>query len=189
MTPARHGAMAALEALGAPATPGLTALAASSSVIAQRNAVEVLGWIADPAALDTLTAAVQASDPGVRAMAAWALGETLALTPVDTAQVALAHAAFNDPSPDVRMQATQALTRLPQAPVSIAATEGASSEIVAAGPAQYTIVEGTVLTLPGWLTTAMPALRWLILGLALAAIAALPWLQNARDHRRRRRHN
>lgn len=50
------------------------------------------------------------------------------------------------------------------------------------------IGDRTGLRLPGWLAAAAPLLRWLILGLALAAIAVLPWLQGVRGDRRRR-HN
>ena len=191
LTPARHAAMGALEQLGSAAVPGLLEQAGSESAVVQRNAIEMLGWIADPAATDTLALALQASDPAVRSQAAWALGETLAtITEPDAVQIAaqqaLAAAAVGDLSPDVRLHATQSLARLPQQPVVGVdiATVGAVAT------ANYAPVgQESGLQLPGWLAAAMPALRWLVLGLALAAIGALPWLQNVRDHRRRRRQN
>ena len=50
MTPARHAAMGVLERLGSAAVPGLLAQTGSDSAVVQRNAIEMLGWIADPAA-------------------------------------------------------------------------------------------------------------------------------------------
>lgn len=192
MTPARHAAMGALERLGSAAVPGLLDLAASGSAVTQRNAVEMLGWIADPAAVDSLTSALQASDPAVRAQAAWALGETLAGIAEPTsnqiaAQQSLATAAAADLSPDVRIHATQALSRLPQQPqlaAEASLTQGAT-ETVRSTP----VGQQSGLQLPDWVTSVLPALRWLILGLVLAAIVALPWLQNARDERRHRHHH
>ena len=192
MTPARHAAMGALERLGSEAVPGLLDLAASESGVTQRNAVEMLGWIADPSAVDGLAVALEASDPAVRAQAAWALGETLATVDVPgageiAAQQSLATAATADLSPDVRIHATQALSRLPQQAVVAANPSGSDA---AAVPASYTPVgQQTGLHLPGWLTTALLTLRWLILGLVLAAIAGLPWLQNVRGQRRRKHPN
>lgn len=189
LTPDRHAAMSALEQLGSAAVPGLLKLTGSESPVVQRNAVEMLGWIADPAATDALAAALQASDPGVRSQAAWALGETLtgAAEPGDTAlaaQQALAAAAVNDLSPDVRLHATQALARLPQQPVLAADVSG--SDAAAASGSYAPIAQQSGLLMPDWLAAAAPLLRWLILGLALAAMVALPWLQNSREHRRRR---
>ena len=189
LTPDRHAAMSALEQLGSAAVPGLLKLTDSESPIIQRNAVEMLGWIADPAATDALAAALQASDPGVRAQAAWALGETLAGVSEPgavqiAAQQALAAAAVNDLSPDVRVHATQAMARLPQRPFVAADASGMDAATASAGYAPVGQQSG--LRLPDWLATALPALRWLVLGLALAATAALPWLQNVREHRRRR---
>ncbi len=191
LTPARHAAMGALERLGSAAVPGLLAQVGSQSAIVQRNAIEMLGWIADPAATDALAAVLQAPDPAVRVQAAWALGETLAVVtdPGDSqiaARQALATAASADLSPDVRLHATQALARLPQQPLVAVATENVSN----AAAANYAPVgQETGLRLPGWLSASLPALRWLVLGLALAVIVALPWLQNVRDQRRRRRNS
>ncbi|MEZ4770421.1 MAG: HEAT repeat domain-containing protein [Caldilineales bacterium] len=193
MTPARHAAMGALERLGSEAVPGLLDLAASESPVTQRNAVEMLGWIADPAAVDGLTVALQASDPAVRAQAAWALGETLAGVPdpsaagFATAQQSLAAAASADLSPDVRIHATQAMSRLPQQlqPVAAATNGDAATETAGFTP----VGQQTGVRLPAWVTSVFLALRWLLLALALVAIVALPWLQNALDHRRRQRPN
>ena len=192
MTPARHAAMGALERLGSEAVPGLLDLAASGSAVTQRNAVEMLGWIADPAAVDSLAVALQAADPAVRAQAAWALGETLAgiaepTTNEIAAQQSLATVATADLSPDVRIHATQALSRLPQQPV--VAVDSSGSQAAIAPTSHVAVGQQTGLQLPSWLISALPALRWLILLLALAAIVALPWLQNARDERRHRPHN
>lgn len=192
MTPTRHAAMAALERLGSAAVPGLLAMTTAENAVAQRNAVEMLGWIADPAAVDGLTAALHAANADVRSQAAWALGETLAgvAQPGETelaAQQALADAAFSDLSPDVRIHATQALGRLPQLATAAAAASDGADTAPTTGYAPVSQRAG--LRLPGWLTEAAPALGWLVLGLALAAIAVLPWYQNLRDHRKTRRHN
>lgn len=192
ITPARHAAMGALERLGSAAVPGLLEQVGSESAVVQRNAIEMLGWIADPAATDALAAALQASDPAVRSQAAWALGETLAnvAEPGDVqiaARQSLAATAAGDLSPDVRMHATQSLARLPQQPVVVA--DASASDAAVASSSYAPVGQRAGLQLPAWLAAALPVLRWLVLGLALAAIAALPWLQNARDHRRRRRNN
>lgn len=183
MTAARHAAMSALETLGSPAVPGLLNLAATGDVAAQRNAVELLGWIGDPAALDGLLAALQAVDDGVRAQAAWALGEL-----GDPAALeALASAASGDASAQVRLQATQAMARLPQ-------VEGALAQAPAQiAPAPETAAQpGTVVTDEGRSPAApnelLPILRWLLLALVLILAALLPWYQNLREERRNR-HN
>lgn len=192
VTPTRHAAMGALEGLGSAAVPGLLELAAGADTTAQRNAVEMLGWIADPASLDGLAAALDASEPAVRSQAAWALGELLAAEklPADAAvaaQQALATAAFADLSPDVRLHATQALARLPQpavGPLAVAGDEATPAGVNGQSP----VASRNSLPVPGWLAALAPALRWAVLLAALAAIVALPWLQNLRDFRRRRRH-
>lgn len=192
MTPARHAAMGALERLGSAAVPGLLTQAGSQSAVVQRNAIEMLGWIADPAATDALAAALEAPDPAVRSQAAWALGETLAdVIEPDVSQIAarqaLAAAASTDLSPDVRLHATSAMARLPQQ--SLVAADASTGDAVAVSSNFTPVGRQAGLRLPGWLAAIAPALRWLLLGLALAAIVALPWLQNVRDHRRRRRNN
>lgn len=175
MTPARHAAMGALENLGSPAVPGLLELAAAANPVAQRNAVEMLGWIADPAAQDGLLAALQAPDAQVRAQAAWALGELAD----PAAYSALAVAAEADASPDVRLQATQAMARLPEpAPETVVAPE-----VVAVEAAPLTTEANSPLAAPLHL---LPILRWVVLALVLGLAALLPWYQSVREQRRRR---
>lgn len=180
MTPARHNAMAALERLGSPAVTDLQRLVANGSPAAQRNAIEALGWIGDPAAVDSLLAALRYGTGDVRAEAAWALGEI----GDPKAIPALAAAAAEDANTDVRLVAAQALNRLPEPPAVVAAPE-------LPAPAESTVVLAPGATgqaaqpagLPGWLRNATPLLRYLILGLVLAAAALLPWYQNLRENR------
>lgn len=179
LTAARHVAMGAFEQLGSQAVPTLVQATAEGSPATQRSAVEMLGWIADPAATPSLVVALQSTDELVRAQASWALGEIGS----PAAQEALAAAAANDPSADVRLQATQALARLPEA-------LAAATQPVVAAPATSAqpIVERQQLHTPAWLAANLPILRWLVLAIVLAGAAFLPWYQSVRENRRRR-HN
>lgn len=179
MTPARHSAMAALERLGSSAVTDLQRLVANGSPAAQRNAVEALGWIGDPAAVDSLLVALRNGTGDVRAEAAWALGEI-----GDPAAItALAAAAAADANTDVRLVASQALSRIPEPPAVVAAPEPAAPAQPALASANGTTNEAQPTGLPGWLSNAMPVLRYLILGLVLIAAALLPWYQNLRENR------
>jgi HEAT repeat protein len=181
MTPARHAAMAALERLGNPTVPGLLAVVANGAPAAQRNAAEMLGWIGDRSAVDGLLAALSAGDDQVRAQAAWALGEI----GDPAAWPALAAAAQGDASAEVRLYATGALSRLPEPPtVTVAPAPGVLDPADAAPPATTT----SAPPLPGWLTKAMPVVRYVILAVVLILAALLPWYQGVRAQRKRR-HN
>lgn len=184
MTPARHAAMSALEEAGSLAVPALLAVTAGNRSAAQRNAVELLGWIGDPAAVDALVTALQSEDAAVRAQAAWALGELA----IPSAGEALARAAAEDVDADVRLQATQALARLP-APLPVAAAEPAAPAAAQAPPARVseTSVGSSSSGASNLLTMLMPTLRWVLLAAVLGLAALLPWYQNVREQRRRRR--
>jgi HEAT repeat protein len=182
MTAARHVSMGALERLGSPAVPGLVAMAGGGDPVSQRNAVEMLGWIADPAAQDTLLAALKSGLPDVRAQAAWALGE---LNDPGAYQ-ALADAAASDPNAEVRLQATHAMARMPEPPAVAAAP--VQPDVADSGEPVASSGQERPTGLPGWLAAALPALRWVILALVLLGAALLPWYQNQREERRRR-HN
>jgi hypothetical protein len=152
---------------------------ANGSPAAQRNAVEALGWIGDPAAVDSLLVALRNSTAGVRAEAAWALGEI-----GDPATIpALAAVATADANTDVRLVANQALSRIPEPPAVVAAPELPVASQPSLAPANGSASEAQPAGLPGWLSDAMPVLRYLILGLVLVAAALLPWYQNLRENR------
>jgi HEAT repeat protein len=118
LTPRRHAAMAALETMGRTAAEPLAALLDSPSAHVRHNAAEALGWSqagtqgsASSSATRALTRALrQDGDAGVRAEAAWAMGEIGA----PGTRSSLAKAAAGDPAPAVRAEAGQALARIPE---------------------------------------------------------------------------
>lgn len=179
MTPTRHAAMSALEELGSQAIPGLLRLAAASGPATQRNAVEMLGWIGDPAALDGLLVALESENPEVRAQAAWSLGEL----GQPEAREALAQAAASDSNAEVRLHATQALTRLPVAPPPVSVAPPPEAQLP---PGELEVTEPA--RAPGVPASLLPILRWILLGVILGLAILLPWYQNVREERRRR-HN
>lgn len=181
---AQHAAKRAIEQAGSSAIPGLVTVLVEGSPAGQRNAAEMLGWIADPSAVGSLVDALNSSDAAVRGQVAWALGEI----GNPTAQQALRSLAVTDPSPEVRLQATQALVHLPQPPVVTFESAPPAAESGAALPESVTASQERGLRAPQWLQTIMPVLRWIIVMVVLAIVAVLPWYQMVRENRRRR-HN
>lgn len=180
----QHAAKSAIEQPGSPAVAGLLALMANGAPTARRAAAEMLGWIADPASVDGLVTALQSEDPELRGQVAWALGEI----GNSTAQQTLTTLAANDPNPDVRLQATQALAHQPEPPRMTFEPAAPETQLKGAQPVSTATIQNTGLRTPEWLSAILPALRWLILVIVLALVAFLPWYQTSRENRRQR-HN
>lgn len=179
---AQHVAKSAIEEAGSSMVPGLLARLANGTDPEQRYAAEMLGWIADPTTAENLAAALHSENAATRSQVAWALGEI----GNSVAQQALVSAAANDPSPNVRLQATQALAHLPEQPrVSFVSAPPASSSTKAPSSSEAA-TQGDGLQAPDWLHTILPVLRWMIVAVVLALAALLPWYQTARGTRRRR---
>lgn len=147
LTARRHAALAELEALGEPAVESLAGLLASADAPVRRNAAEALGWIGSASATDALINVLGDEQETVRAEAAWALGEIAD----PAAQRALAQAGSSDPAPSVRQAAALALGRLAESP---AAQMGGWAAVRAA-------------------MGSAAAVRWLLLGLSVAAAGLL----------------
>jgi HEAT repeat protein len=181
----RHAAMGSLEAMGSLAVPSLMAAASSRDPSTQRDAVELLGWIGDPAAQGRLLTALESEHEEVRAQAAWALGEL----GDPAASRALAAVVSEDPSSDVRLQAQHALAHLagPEAPLTTDAIQPSLPEPEPAVVVEP-VSEGQRTAMPTWLDSLLPMLRWIVLGIALILAAFLPWYQTTREERRHR-HN
>lgn len=185
LSPARYGAMAALERLGSAAVPGLLEVLAGGAPTVRGTAAELLGWIGDPAAVDDLVAALQNGSADVRSQAAWALGEIAD----PAAWHALASAAQNDASAAVRLYAAQALSRLPQPAAGAVAQPKAAEEpaSAASSPAPAVSENGETATVRATgLSRWLPILRYAVLILVLALAAFLPWYQSMRENHRHR---
>jgi HEAT repeat protein len=147
MTSRRHAAQAALEQMGEQAVIPLVEVLASEDGYARRNAAQILGWIGSPEATQALIVALRDNSPAIRGQAAWALGQ------IGDAQAiaALERLSARDSAATVRQAAEEALARIKVRPTASA----------------------------GWPSSWAPALnrlqavRWLVLGLFLAAAA---WL-------------
>jgi len=143
MTSRRHAAQAALEQMGEQAVIPLTGLLVSDDGYARRNAAQALGWIASPSATPALITALKDSSPAIRGQAAWALGQI----GDPAARATLERLSARDSSANVREAADSALARIEAQPPASA----------------------------DWLSSWAPALnrlqamRWLVLGLFLAA--------------------
>jgi HEAT repeat protein len=148
LTPRRHAAMDALEALGEPAVDPLVGLLDAGAAHVRYNATEALGYVASPAASEALAdTLLRDGDEAVRAEAARALGQIGG--PV--ARSALGRAAERDASPLVQGAAEAAMDRA-----------GRNS----AGTAPWLV--RLAETLDG-----LQPVRWLLLSLSLAGAA---WL-------------
>ncbi len=143
-----HAAMAGLEAAGPAAVGPLQELLDSRDVYVRRNAAEALGWIGSPEATSALVAALRDRDETVRSRAAWSLG----IIGDPAAERALQSASAGDPAPEVREQASRALS------------------LLAAGPVQ---AERSWYVDWAPLLSRLEPMRWLLLALSLAAAA---WL-------------
>lgn len=152
LTPRRHAALGALEALGAPGVEPLLQELDSDSSHVRQNAAEALGWVGTPTAVEPLARTLgRDRDAGVRAQAAWALGQI----GDPSAEGALARAAERDPAVDVRGQAEEALAVLAELP----AGQGGQA---ARWPASWAPA-----------LNRLQPLRWLLLAFSLAGAA---WL-------------
>ena len=109
LTPARQLAQQHLEQAGDASVDPLIAALNSPDSTLRRNAAEMLGFIASPRALDSLTA-LMANDPApsVRSRAAWALGELHDLRAVG----ALELASVADQDAKVRREASGSIDAL-----------------------------------------------------------------------------
>jgi HEAT repeat protein len=166
LTARRHAAQAALEELGEEAVLPLLELAESGDWHARRNAAQVLGWIGSRTATEVLVETLHDSSPQVRSEAAWALGQI----GDPGSRSALRKLSTNDPSVTVRQSAQSALAAIKTEPMS---TTG--------WPQNWAPVLGE-----------LQAVRWLILGLSLAAAGwlvvgnagPLPHLRSRREAHR-----
>jgi len=142
MSPRRHAALGALEAMGEPAVGPLTELLTSSQdANARRNSTEALGWIGSSQATEALANALRDGSEAVRGQAAWALGEI----GDPAARAALERAVEGDASAVVRAEARQAVSQLAEKP-----------GITVDKPVPWSLVLGR-----------LQPLRWLILGMSV----------------------
>jgi len=133
LTAERQKAQEQLEKAGAEAVPALMTALRSNNVNTRRNAADVLGYIASPAATQALQETLT-TDPAadVRANAAWALGETKNGASWQT----LERASVLDTSSHVRQDATDSLARIQDALVQRAGRNVADVNVIAAAPNQ-----------------------------------------------------
>jgi len=133
LTAKRQEAQAQLEKAGAEAVPALMTALRSNDVNTRRNAADVLGFIASPAATQALQDALRTdSAAAVRANAAWALGEIQNPSAISTLETA----SVLDPSPQVRTNANDSLTHIQNTVVERAGRDVADVNVVTVAPNQ-----------------------------------------------------
>ena len=99
-------------------------------------------------------AALQTEDQELRGQVAWALGEIGNSTALQT----LTALAANDPSADVRLQATQALAHLPEQPRVTVASTSPETELTVAQPSPMVVDQAREVRTPEWLSANLPSL-------------------------------
>ena len=143
MSPRRHAALGALEAMGEPAVGPLTEMLVSSrDERVRQNSAQALGWVGSAQATQALVDAIQDGSEAVRGQAAWALGEI----GDPAARAALERAVENDGSVLVRVEAQRALGQLAEKP-----------RAAAGQPVAWSYLLGR-----------LQPMRWLVLGMSVA---------------------